>query len=58
MKKVTFLFPTYSSMWSFKEKTKAVNVVIVPKKNTMSGLFQAQDIDIAVKSFQANVSPM
>lgn len=56
MKKVTFLFPTYSSMWSFKEKTKAINIVIAPKKNTMTGLFATQEIEMAVKSFQANVS--
>ena len=56
MKKVTFLFPTYSSMWSFKDKAKAVNVVIVPRKNTMTGLFEKTDIDLAVKAYQAYVS--
>jgi hypothetical protein len=53
MQKVTFTFPTYDSLWLFKEKTKAINVKVVPKKNLISGLFQAQEIEMAKQQFQA-----
>ena len=54
MKKVTLTFPTYDSLWLFKEKTKAINIRIEPKKNTMSGLFQQDEVQIAVEQFNAN----
>jgi len=47
MKKVTLVFPSYGSLWLFKDKSKAVNVHVVPKKNLISGLFQQQEIDLA-----------
>jgi len=53
MKKVTFTFPTNDSMWIFKDKTKAINVKVVPKKNLMSGLFQKQEIELALQEFKA-----
>jgi hypothetical protein len=53
MKKVTFMFPSYDSLWLFKEKTKAFNVRIEPKKNTISGMFQQQEIEMAVQQFNA-----
>jgi hypothetical protein len=56
MKKVTLTFPTYDSLWLFKEKTKAIHIRIEPKKHTMSGLFQQQEVQLAVEQFHA--SPM
>jgi hypothetical protein len=53
MQKITFTFPTYDSMWLFKEKTKAINVKIVPKKNLISGLFHVQEIEMAKQQFKA-----
>ena len=54
MKKVTLTCPTYDSLWLFKEKTKAINIRIEPKKNTMSGLFQQHEVELAVEQFNAN----
>ena len=54
MKKETFIFPTYESMWKFKDQAKAINVEIMPKKNTISGLFAPQDIELAMGLFQAS----
>ena len=53
MKKASFTFPNYSSMWTFKEKTSAINVRVEPKKHLMSGLFRQEEIEMAVKQFQA-----
>jgi len=57
MKRITFVFPTYDSMWQFKDKSKAINVEIIPKKNTISGLFDNDEIELAVKTFQASSAP-
>jgi hypothetical protein len=53
MKKVTFEFPDYDSLWSFKEKTNAVNISIVPRRNILSGVFQQQDVELALQHFKA-----
>lgn len=53
MKKASFTFPTYTSMWMFKEKTSAINVRVEPKKHVMSGLFKAEEIEMAIKQYQA-----
>lgn len=53
MEKVTFSFPNYDSLWSFKDKTKAINVVVVPKKNLISGVFPKQDVELAISQFNA-----
>lgn len=53
MKKASFTFPTYSSIWSFKEKTKAINVRVDPRKHVISGLFRQEEIEMAVKQYQA-----
>ena len=53
MKKVSFTFPDYSSIWIFKEKTKGINIRIEPKKNVITGLFQKEEIEMAEKQFQA-----
>lgn len=53
MKKTTFTFPDYSSMWSFKEKTSAINVRIETRKNRITGLFNANEMDLALNEFQA-----
>jgi hypothetical protein len=37
----------------FKEKTKAINVRVEPKKHVMSGLFRQEEIEMAVQQFQA-----
>lgn len=54
MKKVILAFPSYDSLWSFKEKTQAINIRIEPKKNIISGLFQQQDVELAIRQFNAN----
>jgi len=54
MKKVTLAFPSYELLWTFKEKTKAINVTVKPRNNLMSGLFQPQEIEMATKEFKAN----
>jgi len=53
MKKVTFTFPSYDSMWSFKEQSNAIHIRIKPKNRLISGLFDPEEIEIAVKKFQA-----
>lgn len=53
MKKVTLMFPTHDSLWLFKDKSKAINVRIDPKKNLMAGLFDPNEIDLALKEFKA-----
>lgn len=53
MKKVTLLFPKHNSLWLFKEKSTAINVAITLKKNTITGLFSLDEVDIAVKEFEA-----
>lgn len=40
-------------MWMFKEKTNAINVRVEPKKNVMSGLFRQEEIEMAIKQYQA-----
>ena len=53
MKKVSFTFPSYESLWTFKEQTKAINVRVEPKKNTISGLFLQQEIEMATQQYKA-----
>ena len=55
METITFTFPSYDSLWSFKDKSKAINVKISPKMNTISGLFEKHEIEIAVNSFNAQL---
>jgi hypothetical protein len=37
----------------FKDKTKAIHIRVEPKKHVMSGLFRPEEIDMAVKQYQA-----
>ena len=53
MKKFSFTFPTYESLWQFKDQSKAINISIIPKQHTISGLFCNEEVDIAVKQFNA-----
>jgi hypothetical protein len=53
MKKATFIFPTYESLWQFKDNTKAINVKVEPKKHTISGLFYPQEIEMAITTYKA-----
>jgi hypothetical protein len=53
MKKASFTFPSYTSLWMFKDKTKAIHIRVEPKKQVMSGLFKPEEIDMAVKQYQA-----
>ena len=53
MKKVTLSFPTYDTLWTFKEKSIAVNVAVSPRKNIIAGLFSASEVEFAIKEFQA-----
>jgi hypothetical protein len=54
MKKVTLSFPSYNSLWLFKDQTKAINIRIEPKKNLISGLFQQQEVEMALQQYNAN----
>lgn len=53
MQKVSFQFPNYQSLWLFKERTRAINVRVEPKNNRITGLFGQDEIDMAVKEFNA-----
>ncbi len=53
MKKVTLMFPSNDSLWTFKEKSKAINVRIEPKHNRLTGVFYSDEIDVAISQFQA-----
>ena len=53
MKKFSMTFPTYEALWQFKDQTKAINISIIPKKHTITGLFRSEEVDLAVKYFQA-----
>jgi hypothetical protein len=53
MKKVSFKFPDYRSLWLFKEKTKAINVRIKPREHMITGLFNTTEIEMAVKDYKA-----
>lgn len=51
MKKVTLT--NYDSLWTFEEKSRAINVGIEPKHNRITGVFYADQIDVAMSQFQA-----
>lgn len=53
MKKVSFKFPDYNSLWLFKAKTKAINIRVEPKKNMITGLFEPEEIEMALEEFHA-----
>lgn len=57
MKKVTLTFPNYDSLWLFKDKVKAVNVIVQPKKNMITALYHPEEIEVAVNEFQAVLVP-
>jgi hypothetical protein len=53
MKKFSFTFPTYEALWQFKDQSKAINISIIPKQHTITGLFCNEEADLAVKQFHA-----
>jgi hypothetical protein len=53
MKKVTLTFPSYDSLWLFKDQTKAIHIQIKPRDHVISGLFDSSEIEMAVRKFQA-----
>lgn len=53
MQKITLLFPNHHSLWLFADKSRALNIAVTPRKNIIAGLFSSEEIDIAVKEFQA-----
>lgn len=55
MRKITFTFPDYKSLWDFKDQTQAINVAITPKMNRIAGLFSSQEVDVALSKFNAVV---
>ena len=57
MQKTSFIFPDYESLWQFKNETQAVNVAVTPKKNQMSGLFEQNEVEMAVNKFKAVTVP-
>jgi hypothetical protein len=54
MKKVILAFPTYDSLWSFKEQANAINIRVEPKRNIISGLFQPKEVELAIQQYSAN----
>jgi hypothetical protein len=52
MPKATLTFPDPDSLWLFKDKSRAINIAVVPRKNRITGLFSSEEIDIAVKEFK------
>jgi pentatricopeptide repeat protein len=56
MKKLTFLFTSYDDLWMFKDQSKAINVKVNPRNNLISGLFEKQDIEMALDVFHAKMS--
>lgn len=40
-------------MWLFKDHTKAIHIRIEPKKHLICGLFEAEEIEMAITQFQA-----
>jgi hypothetical protein len=57
MKKASFKFPDYRSLWLFKEKTTAINVRIRPSENMITGLFNPAEIEMAEKEYKAEQRP-
>jgi len=53
MSKVTLTFPDPNSLWLFKDQSAAVNVTVAPKKNSIAGLFSSEEVDMAIRRFQA-----
>ena len=53
MKKETLTFPDHESLWNFKDKTKAINIRIEPGKNRITGLFDPQEVTVALNEYQA-----
>ena len=53
MKTVTLTFPNYEALWQFKEQSKAINIRIEPRRHRISGLFNSEEIAMAVDRFQA-----
>lgn len=53
MQKVTFTFPDPTSLWLFKERSSAINVMIAPRKNMITGLFSSEEVETAMKEFKA-----
>jgi len=54
VKKVTFHFPTYESMWQFKSNTKAINLKMAPRQQLLTGLFSQEDIAMAESQYRAD----
>jgi hypothetical protein len=40
-------------MWSFRDQTKAIHIHIKPKNHLISGLFDPEEIEMAVRKFHA-----
>jgi hypothetical protein len=40
-------------MWLFKDHTKAIHIRIEPKKHRICGLFDADEIEMAITKFKA-----
>lgn len=53
MKKVILTFPDPNSLWLFKDKSRAINVAVAPMRNTITGPFSVEEVDVAIKEFQA-----
>lgn len=53
MKKVILTFPSYDSMWLFKSCTKAIHIRIEPKKHLICGLFDNDEVEMAITKFKA-----
>lgn len=52
--KATLCFPSRDLLWMFAQQTQGFNLHLSPKQNTLSGMFEEKELEIAAKQFKAN----
>jgi hypothetical protein len=55
MKKTSLLFSTFDTLISFVSAVNWINLSISPKRNTVQGLFNEEDVLTAVTKFGASI---
>lgn len=55
MKKTTLVFLSYETLFAFVSVSKGINISILPKSNTLNGIFSDMELSIAVNRFNARV---
>jgi hypothetical protein len=53
LKKAALTFASYNSLWSFKELTSAIHIRAEPKKHLIHGLFNDNEVELAIQKFGA-----